>query len=119
MHKGDSDLRIQLFSMVLFNLWKSGSRTYWDSSDRNEDIDPDVSFHSTNVNTKRFFFRCITLKYHFFHYPIHILQLTVSLTSPDEYGLYMNTRVTLWLDSHSYNKAQTFKRSVGICNCHT
>ena len=58
-HKGDQDLRIQLFSTALFNLWKSGSRTYWDPADRNEDIDPDVSYHSTNMNTK---FHCIIFK---------------------------------------------------------
>ena len=47
-HEDGQDLRIQLFSMALFNLWKSGNRTYWDPLDRNEDIDPDVSFHSTD-----------------------------------------------------------------------
>ena len=36
VHKGDQDLRIQLFSTALFNLWKSGSRTYWDPADRND-----------------------------------------------------------------------------------
>ena len=47
-------------------------------------------------------------------YPIPILQLTDSLTSPDDYGLYINTQVALWLDSRSYNKHKSLREVSGF-----
>ena len=77
----------------------------------NEDIDPDVRFHSTNINTK---FHCIYIIFKNIIYPIPILQLTDSLTSPDDYGLYINTQVALWLDSRSYSKHKPLREVSGF-----